>query len=73
MKRYIITRKTVRGPRGWHWCIDVTVGKRRTNWATSRPYRFRLLALWHLYRGKGWQRWVLCHRAYQDFQSEGIL
>lgn len=73
MKRYVITRSTIRGPAGWHWCIDVTVGKRRTNFCTSRPYRWRIQALLRLYTGTGWQRWLLCHRAYQDFQTEGLL
>lgn len=73
MKPYTLTRSTVRSLRGWHWCIDVTVGHRKSNVYASQPYRWRLQALWHLYMGAGWKRWLFCHRVYRDFQESGLL
>ena len=70
---YKITRRTARGPSGWHWCIDVTINGRRSNFSCSRPYRSRVHALCQLYFGQGWRRWVLCHVVYDDFSREHIL
>lgn len=70
---YKITRRVVRGNDGWHWAIDVTTRGRRSNFTCSKPHSTWLRAAFELYFGRGWHRWIHCHRLWADFHEEGIV
>lgn len=73
MKPYKLTRGIARSERGWHWFIDAYEPGSKYNLHTSRPCRWRLQALWRLYMGAGWIKWLECHRFYRRLQEKGML